>query len=304
MPEDDARIDSHGQAHTQLNSEGNLTNMLLEILLNLEVSGEHSKFRVGKRLMRDDLQRHCASSRLGSCLNLIFYPYQFLLIFAISRLYFHWLKIRLFGRSRTVHREYGEDLMRALISAFFTPHKLRIAFPTRCFKPSWTTRGVSLLFGIGDREACHEDAWSQNMTICSSRMRGDDVVLAGEVYEKWRTLFLFANFASSSSTVSKFNTNWLASMDAFTAAQTTELCARIGTKKSTMRLDKLFFNSVMTGPLLGFGCAVLLSTEAAPWYQENAPGLIRTIAALTFPIGLVMIVLTGSDLFTSNVMVC
>ena len=46
-----------------------------------------------------------------------------------------------------------------------------------------------------------------------------------------------------------------------------------------------------------------LSTESSPWYQENAPGLIRTIGALLFPIGLVMIVLSGADLFTSNIMV-
>lgn len=58
----------------------------------------------------------------------------------------------------------------------------------------------------------------------------------------------------------------------------------------------------MTGPLLGFGCAWLVSTNAAPWYQENAPGLIRTVGAMVFPIGLVMIVLTGADLFTSNIM--
>lgn len=53
----------------------------------------------------------------------------------------------------------------------------------------------------------------------------------------------------------------------------------------------------------GQRCAVMLATEAAPWYQENAPGLIRTISALFFPVGLIMIVLSGSDLFTSNVMV-
>lgn len=110
-------------------------------------------------------------------------------------------------------------------------------------------------------------------------------------------------------------------MDAFTPQQTIELVSRIGTKKSHMRLDKLFWNSFMAGPLLGFGyvcssilivqsyppltflsCAVLLSTETAPWYQTNAPGLIRTAGALMFPIGLVMIVLTGADLFTSNIM--
>lgn len=53
-----------------------------------------------------------------------------------------------------------------------------------------------------------------------------------------------------------------------------ELVSRIGQKKSKMRLDKLFWNSVMAGPLLGFGCAITLSTNASPWYQENAPGLI------------------------------
>lgn len=91
-------------------------------------------------------------------------------------------------------------------------------------------------------------------------------------------------------------------MDAFTPQQTIELVSRIGTKKAHMRLDKLWWNAFMTGPLLGFGCAILVSTNAAPWYQENAPGLIRTIGALMFPVGLVMIVLSGSDLFTSNIM--
>ncbi|KAF6232802.1 hypothetical protein HO173_009016 [Letharia columbiana] len=91
-------------------------------------------------------------------------------------------------------------------------------------------------------------------------------------------------------------------MDAFTPQQTIELVSRIGCKKTHMRWDKLFWNSFMAGPLLGFGCAVTLSTEAAPWYQQNAPGLIRTISAMFFPVGLIMIVLSGADLFTSNVM--
>ena len=44
-------------------------------------------------------------------------------------------------------------------------------------------------------------------------------------------------------------------MDAFTPQQTAELVSRIGTKKAHMRLDKLWWNSFMTGPLLGFGYA-------------------------------------------------
>lgn len=82
-----------------------------------------------------------------------------------------------------------------------------------------------------------------------------------------------------------------------------ELISRIGQKKSKMRLDKLWWNSFMAGPLLGFGCAIALSTNASPWYQDNAPGLIRTISASLFPIGLITVVLTGADLYTSNVMV-
>jgi formate/nitrite transporter FocA (FNT family) len=91
--------------------------------------------------------------------------------------------------------------------------------------------------------------------------------------------------------------------DAFTPQQTIELVARTGCKKSHMRLDKLFINSCLASPLLGFGCAVLVSVNASPWYQENAPGLIRMFGALLFPIGLVMIVISGADLFTTNVMV-
>ena len=67
-----------------------------------------------------------------------------------------------------------------------------------------------------------------------------------------------------------------------------------------MRLDRLFINSCMSDPLLRFGCVVLLYTEAAPWYQENVPGLIRRIASLFFPIGLTTTELNGADLFTSN----
>jgi len=93
-------------------------------------------------------------------------------------------------------------------------------------------------------------------------------------------------------------------MDAFTPAQTIELVARTGCKKAHMRIDKLFWNSFMAGPLLGFGCAILLSVNASPWYEENAPGLLRMLGALLFPVGLVMIVMSGADLWTTNIMAC
>jgi formate/nitrite transporter FocA (FNT family) len=91
-------------------------------------------------------------------------------------------------------------------------------------------------------------------------------------------------------------------MDAFTPAQTTELVSRIGAKKARMRIDKMFINSFMGGALISFGCALSLSTNSSPWFQTNAPGLIRTISAMVFPVGLIMVVLTGADLFTSYCM--
>ncbi|RFU30799.1 hypothetical protein B7463_g5518, partial [Scytalidium lignicola] len=91
-------------------------------------------------------------------------------------------------------------------------------------------------------------------------------------------------------------------MDAFTPAQTTELISRIGAKKCKMRLDKMFVNSFMGGMMISVGGALALSTNAAPWFQTNAPGLIRTIGAMVFPVGLIMTVLSGADLFTSYCM--
>ncbi|KAK0120466.1 hypothetical protein ONS96_010680 [Cadophora gregata f. sp. sojae] len=91
-------------------------------------------------------------------------------------------------------------------------------------------------------------------------------------------------------------------MDAFTPAQTTELISRIGAKKARMRLDKMFINSFLGGALLSFGAALSLSTNSSPWFQTNAPGLIRTLSAMVFPVGLIMVMLTGADLFTSYCM--
>lgn len=91
---------------------------------------------------------------------------------------------------------------------------------------------------------------------------------------------------------------------AYTPAETIELISRIGVRKGNMRPDKIFLSAVSAGCLLSFGCAVSLTAMTAPWYQENAPGLIKLIGAGVFPLGLVMVVLTGADLFTATTMVC
>ncbi|KAJ5579635.1 formate/nitrite transporter family protein [Penicillium hispanicum] len=92
------------------------------------------------------------------------------------------------------------------------------------------------------------------------------------------------------------------SFDSLSALEVIEVVSRTGVHKGNMRLDKVFCSSVSAGCLLAFACATALSTNAAPWFQENAPGLIRTISALVFPYGLCMIILTGADLCTGSFM--
>lgn len=82
-----------------------------------------------------------------------------------------------------------------------------------------------------------------------------------------------------------------------------QLIARSGEKKCVMRLDKFIYNSIIAGPLLGFGCAAALIAGDSPWYSDNAPGVIHTLAGAVFPIGLILIALTGAELWTSTVFV-
>jgi formate/nitrite transporter FocA (FNT family) len=93
------------------------------------------------------------------------------------------------------------------------------------------------------------------------------------------------------------------SIDAYTPLEVVEFVSRAGTVKGHMRLDKIFLSSVSAGCLLALACGTTLSTNASPWFTENAPGLIRTISALVFPYGLVLIILTGADLCTGSFMV-
>ncbi len=86
-------------------------------------------------------------------------------------------------------------------------------------------------------------------------------------------------------------------------AEAIELVALAGVKKGNMRPDRIFLSAVSAGCLLNFGSAAMLTAITAPWYQENAPGLIKIIGALVFPVGFVAVILTGVDLFTASTMV-
>ncbi|KAF4970544.1 hypothetical protein FSARC_2453 [Fusarium sarcochroum] len=94
----------------------------------------------------------------------------------------------------------------------------------------------------------------------------------------------------------------ISNLAAYTPQETIELVSRSGVKRGNMRADKIFLSAVSAGCLLGFGCGVSLCAMTAPWYAENAPGLVKLFGAGVFPLGLVLVVLTGADLFTATTM--
>lgn len=48
---------------------------------------------------------------------------------------------------------------------------------------------------------------------------------------------------------------------------------------------------------------MILTVNNSPWFQANAPGLLRMLSALvSLPVSLTMILVSGSDMFTTNLM--
>lgn len=90
---------------------------------------------------------------------------------------------------------------------------------------------------------------------------------------------------------------------AYTAAETIEVISRLGAKKGRGRPDKAFLGAMSAGCLLALAAGGSLIVTAIPWYNENAPGIPKFLCALVFPVALVLIMLTGGELFTGSTMI-
>ena len=79
-----------------------------------------------------------------------------------------------------------------------------------------------------------------------------------------------------------------------------ELADSVMPMKASFRKSKLFVLSLAAGAFIAFGAQVSLNvmtgTEAISW------GIAKLVGAMTFATGLMMVVLTGAELFTGNVM--
>ncbi len=78
-----------------------------------------------------------------------------------------------------------------------------------------------------------------------------------------------------------------------------ERYAEIGAGKTKAPVSKLFILAVLAGFFIGMGGAV---TNTASHSIANV-GLAKTVSGLLFPFGLVMVILTGSELFTGNCLI-
>jgi formate/nitrite transporter FocA (FNT family) len=93
--------------------------------------------------------------------------------------------------------------------------------------------------------------------------------------------------------------------DAYNVYDTIQSISDHGYKKANQRIDHTIVKSFLAGVLLSFGGLFLLTVGggSAPLAQNLGPSIQKMIQAAVFPIGLILIVITGADLFTGNTMV-
>jgi len=87
-------------------------------------------------------------------------------------------------------------------------------------------------------------------------------------------------------------------------AEVARLFVEAGIVKHRTRPDIVFLKAFVAGVFLSFGG--LLSEivgGGSPGLTASNPGLVKLLAGFVFPVGLVMIVLQGQELLTSNMMV-
>lgn len=82
-------------------------------------------------------------------------------------------------------------------------------------------------------------------------------------------------------------------------AEFVDLYAQIGAKKCANSAQRLYLSAVLAGILIGCGAVV---SNTAGHMLTNA-GLSRVVCGLLFPFGLIMVILTGAELFTGNCLI-
>jgi formate/nitrite transporter len=90
-------------------------------------------------------------------------------------------------------------------------------------------------------------------------------------------------------------------MNYHTPTEMTKAFAASGIYKSSLTLSKFAIIAILGGVFIAFGglLSVMVSGGMSGIGASN-PGLIKFVAGSLFPIGLIMVAITGADLFTSD----
>ena len=91
----------------------------------------------------------------------------------------------------------------------------------------------------------------------------------------------------------------MSEMNLFTPAEFTENYAQAGVKKASLPISKMLLLGMLAGFLIAMGGATASTASHA---IANA-GLSKMVSGLLFPFGLAMVILTGAELFTGNVLI-
>ncbi|RDX50015.1 Formate/nitrite transporter [Lentinus brumalis] len=99
----------------------------------------------------------------------------------------------------------------------------------------------------------------------------------------------------------------MASLDPPSTLKPTQVAVAMiesGVAKHRTRADLVFFKAVAAGVMLSFGglLSEIVSGGSAGINASN-PGLVKFLGGAVFPVGLIMIVLQGQELLTSNMMI-
>ncbi|KAM6502201.1 Formate/nitrite transporter [Amanita muscaria] len=87
------------------------------------------------------------------------------------------------------------------------------------------------------------------------------------------------------------------------SAQVAKALVKSGVSKHNDRYEFIFLKAVLAGVMLSFGGLLSQVISASPGLAASDPGLLKVISGFVFPVGLVMIVLQGQELLTSNMMI-
>ncbi|KAJ8497135.1 hypothetical protein ONZ51_g686 [Trametes cubensis] len=99
----------------------------------------------------------------------------------------------------------------------------------------------------------------------------------------------------------------MASLDPPSTLKPTQVAVAMiehGVAKHRTRADVVFFKSVAAGVMLSFGGLLSeIVSGGSGGISASNPGLVKFFGGAVFPVGLIMIVLQGQELLTSNMMI-